>query len=203
MINGRIHWFGVPGLANGLAVMRDEETESLWDHITGECFDGPLAGERLDFWPVFLTTVAAERAKHPETILLISGHRSFRSLLMGKLISKRVNYRREGTFLAPPFRQSMHQAVDPRLPEGEQGLGLMTADHAGKFYPVRLIPKGGTIEDSWQGRPIRIVRDPLDGVPVATWTDSSELPMQLLSRWYGFSFTYPGCEIYTENRLDQ
>jgi len=40
--------------------MRDEETESLWDHITGECFDGPLIGERLAFWGVEMTTVEAD-----------------------------------------------------------------------------------------------------------------------------------------------
>jgi hypothetical protein len=28
------------------------------------------------------------------------------------------------------------------------------------------------------------------------WADTGEQPMQLLSRWYGFSFTYAGCEIY-------
>jgi hypothetical protein len=30
------------------------------------------------------------------------------------------------------------------------------------------------------------------------WSDG-EVPMQLLSRWYGFAFTYPGCRIVPED----
>ena len=175
--------------------MRDEETESLWDHITGECFDGPLEGHRLDFWPVHLTNVSAELAAHPETILLKSGYRSPKTLVMGAL-GKRMSYNREGTILAPHFRNSMSSEIDQRLPEGEQGLGLMDDVKQGKFYPIKVIPLGGSIEDEWLGRTVRIERNALDGVPIATWIDSGEMPMQLLSRWYGFSFTYPGCEIY-------
>ncbi len=191
-----MHWFGVPGLANGLAVMRDEETESLWDHITGECFSGPLNGRRLEFWYAGLTNVAAALEKHPDTILLRSGYRSLRSSFMGNVVGRRLSYSNESTMLPPNFRKSMGRAIDPRLPEGEQGLGLRDDGDHGKFYPVALIPLGGAIEDVWVDRPLRIERNALDGVPYATWTDTGEAPMQLLSRWYGFSFTYPGCEIY-------
>ena len=189
-------WFGVVGLANGLAVMRDEETMSLWDHITGECFDGPLAGHRLDFWPVSLTNVSAERARHPDTTLLQSGYRSIKSTIMGKVVGKRISYQSEGTMLGPHFRRTMANVIDPRLPEGEQGLGLMDKDNQAKFYPVNMIPEGGVLEDVWLGRPIRIERNALDGVPKAKWSDNGEEPMQLISRWYGFSFTYPDCAIY-------
>ncbi len=175
--------------------MRDEETGSVWDHITGECFQGPLAGERLDFWHVSLTNVAAELTSHPETILLKSDYRSLKSLVM-KLVSKRLGYNRKGTILAPRFRKSMHKAIDPRLPEGEQGLGLVDGTEQGKFYPVKMIPKGGEVIDEWLGHKVRINRNALDGVPFATWLETGEQPMQLLSRWYGFSFTYPDCEIY-------
>lgn len=176
--------------------MRDEETESLWDHITGECFDGRLAGQRLNFWPVSLTNVAAELASHPDTILLKSGYKSLASLFMKGVLSNRLSYAQEGTMLAPHFRKTMSTAIDARLPEGEQGLGLVDGLNHAKFYPVQLIPKGGAIEDEWLGRPVRIERNPLDGVPAAVWRDTGEIPMQLLARWYGFSFTYPSCEIY-------
>ncbi len=176
--------------------MRDEETESLWDHITGECFDGPLEGQRLDFWYVSLTNIAAELADRPETILLKSDYRSIKSTFM-KFGLSRVKYSNEGTILAPHFRKSMSQEIDPRLPEGEQGLGLMDELEHGKFYPIKMIPEGGAIEDEWLGRKVRIERNALDGVPFATWLDTGEAPMQLLSRWYGFAFTYPNCEIYT------
>ena len=93
VVDGKVHSFGVVGLANGLAVMRDEETESLWDHITGECFEGPLTGKILDFWPVSITTVAAEGANHTETILLKSGHRSIRSIWMKMVFGSNFSFR--------------------------------------------------------------------------------------------------------------
>jgi hypothetical protein len=198
MVDSKLHWFGVPGMANGLSVMRDEETESLWDHISGECFAGPLEGKRLEFWYVGLTNVKAELARFPETILLKSTHRSIKNTLMSKVSGNVISYKNKGTVVLPQFRLTMHGKVDPRLPEGEQGLGLRDELDRAKFYPVALIPVGGAIEDEWLGRKLHIERNTLDGVPFATWVDTGEPPQQLLTRWYGFSFTYPNCEIYSK-----
>lgn len=200
MINGQVHWFGVPGIANGLAVMRDEQTNSLWDHITGECFDGPLADERLDFWHVSLTTVEAELAHHPEAILLKSDYRGLVKWLMKWTLSRVAGQRglinREKSMLGSRFRGSMSRAIDARRPEEEQGLGVIDAQENGKFYPMNTLPKGQVITDVWHGRTLLIERGAIDGVPSARWADSDEPPMQLLTRWYGFAFTYPNCDIY-------
>ena len=96
-----MHWFGIAGLVNGLSVMRDEETESLWDHVSGECFEGPLAGERLEFWYAALTTVAGELARHPEAILFKSDHKTFQSTFMGLGASTIMRFKNRGTVLAP------------------------------------------------------------------------------------------------------
>ena len=91
----------------------------------------------------------------------------------------------------------MATEIDARLEYGAQGLGLMNETISGKFYPIDAIEKGGFIEDEWLGRPIRVERGAVDGVPFAVYLDGDgERPMQLLSRWYGFSFTFPNCEIY-------
>lgn len=185
----------MPGLANGLAVLRDEESESLWDHITGECFEGPLEGRRMDIWPVFITTVAAELGRNPDAVLLKSDLRSVKATVMKAMMGKMVGIKKEGTFLAPHFRASMADVVHPRLPEGEQGLGVMTQSLEGKFYPVRQL-KNGPIVDEWQGKSLKVELDEADGIPRATWVHDGGLPMQLLTRWYGFSFTCPGCPIY-------
>ncbi|MFT5679805.1 MAG: hypothetical protein ACI8RZ_000710 [Myxococcota bacterium] len=190
-----MHWFGVPGIANGLAVMRDEESKSLWDHITGECFEGPMEGARMEFWPVSMTSVAAELARDPDAILLKSDFRSLASRLMTTAASVGLSAHNKGTVLAPHFRKSMAIEIDSRLPEGEQGLGIMTDDFVGRFYPVRLL-QDGPIEDTWQGRALRVELGEIDRIPFATFTDTGALPMQLLTRWYGFAFTCPGCGIY-------
>jgi len=180
--------------------MRDEQSKSLWDHITGECFEGALKGERLQFWHVALTTVEAELARNPNAILLKSGHRSLKKAMLkwihSTLLGDKSFINREKTRLNAYFRGSMSGDIDARLPEGEQGLGVTDSQDRGKFYPLRLLPKGRVLTDEWQGRTLLVERGAIDGVPLARWADGGEPPMQLLSRWYGFSFTYPECDIY-------
>ena len=191
-----MHWFGVPGLANGLAVMRDEESKSLWDHITGECFDGPLEGRQLDGWPVSITTVGAELERDSEAIALPSDYRTMKSSFMKAVLGRMTGIAKEGTFLAPHFRNSMSSEIDPRLPEGEQGLGVMDDGFNGKFYPSRVL-QDGPVVDEWRGRELKVELDPKDRIPFAIDTQTGERPMQLLTRWYGFSFTCPDCDIYS------
>ena len=92
------------------------------------------------------------------------------------------------------FYASLSEPIDPRLDKLAQGLGVIVGKKA-KYYPMDRIPAYG-IRDQWLNRVLCIERGAVDGVPHATWLETGEEPMQLLSRWYGFSFTYPGCEIY-------
>ena len=177
------------GLANGLAVMADQETRTLWDHITGEAIEGPLEGHRLEWWPIRVTTVEAALEEWPELLILVSDYRSLPQRLMGKVQNKKINTK---GWLPPGFRSTMSGAVDPRLPEFTQGLGVVVADE-GRFYPMDSIKVEG-LTDEWHGRLMRIERRSTDGVPKAEWVDG-DVPMQLLTRWYGFAFTYPDCKI--------
>ena len=200
-----MYWFGVPGIANGLAVMRDEQTNSLWDHITGECFEGKLAGERMEFWHVALTIVAAELARNPQAILLQSNYRSlfttFFNWMHTVFAGGRSLINRQKSFLPGHFRRSMSRPMDDRFRPDEQGLGIIDEQDRGKFYPMDWLPKGEVVSDVWHGRTVLIERGAIDGVPSAKWADGGE-PMQLLTRWYGFSFTYPNCEIFATEETE-
>lgn len=171
-------------------MLGDEQTWSSWDHVTGEAFDGPLAGRRLDWWPVQLTTVEAARQERPEVRVLVSEHRSLLSTFVKALSGRRIG----GKGAMPPgFRSTMHAPPDPRLPKLTQGLGVIDGDQA-RFYPIAaLLP--GPVEDRWDDRTLVVTRRELDGVPRAAWKDGGEPPMQLLSRWYGFAFTWPDCTV--------
>ena len=184
-------------MINGLSVMRDEVTSSLWDHVSAECFEGPLEGKRLEFWYVALTDVGTELDLHPDAILLFSDQRSFISTVMAKIAAPFLSYRNKKALMLPHFRWTMHSEVDPRLPEGEQGLDLRDEHDRAKFYPLSLIPEGGAIEDEWLGKKVIITRNKSDGVAYAAWAEGGQPPKQLLTRWYGFSFTYPDCDIYS------
>lgn len=94
-------------------------------------------------------------------------------------------------FLPPGFRQTMG-AIDARLPEMTQGVGVVEGGRA-RFYPTSTLADG-LLED-WAGRTLKLGVGSLDKVPYAEWKDG-ERPMQIFSRWYGFAFSFPGCELY-------
>jgi len=193
VVHGKVHRFGVIGVINGLAVMSDNETNSRWDHITGEAFDGPLVGEKLDVWPIRMTTVEAALIEAPDVEVYFSTYFSWVWWIDQRIYSRFI---KSWVWFPPMFYLSLSKPVDPRLPRSAQGLGVIVGKRA-KYYPIKSMV-GGDIEDRWGKRVLHIKRNELDGVPYATWKDTGERPMQLLTRWYGFSFTYPGCEIWGE-----
>lgn len=89
----------------------------------------------------------------------------------------------------------MSKPIDPRLPKLNQGLGVIVSKRA-KYFPMDEMPRDEDISENWDGRAMIISRSKDDGIPRAVWKDTGELPMQLLSRWYGFAFSYPNCGIY-------
>ncbi len=82
--------------------------------------------------------------------------------------------------------------VDDRLPEWTHGLGVVVNKKA-RFYPMSMIGDG--IIDAWAGRELKLGLGPIDRVPFAEW-ENGERPLQMFSRWYGFSATFPVCQIY-------
>jgi hypothetical protein len=50
--------------------MMDEQTGTLWSHVTGEAMDGDLAGNYLEDLPVVQTTWSWWKSKFPETLVL-------------------------------------------------------------------------------------------------------------------------------------
>lgn len=110
-------------------------------------------------------------------------------IAMGLAHSKKLKAK---GFIPPPFRRTM-DASDPRLPENTNGLGVIVEGRA-RFYPMNALAQG--IDETWNGRAMRIGLGKLDGAPHATWAQDDSRPMQMLSRWYGFSSTFPDCEIY-------
>jgi hypothetical protein len=190
-VNDNVHHFGPIGLTNGLAVLADCETRTRWDHITGEAFAGPLTGHQLDVWPVHMTTVAAALAEYPAVTISLSQFRGLRRKLAQKLYPRFIH---TSGWLPGFFYASLSEPIDPRLDRLTQGLGVIFGKKA-KYYPMDRIPANG-IREEWLHRILCIERGTIDAVPRATWLDTGEQPMQLLSRWYGFSYTYPQCEIY-------
>jgi hypothetical protein len=193
IVQGKVHHFGPRGLFNGLILLGDDESGSYWDHITGECVHGPMKGERMTTFPIEHTTAASALKKWPDLQIAFSRPPLWIRLLI-PLMSKRMQ--RKG-FLPPFFRKTMG-SVDKRLPEMTSGLGIIT-DNIQRFYPVDVIKQaGGSVQDEIDGQIVKVYIDTDDQVPHVEYLDKSKdgQPMQMFTRWYGFSLTYPNCDIY-------
>ena len=182
VVNGRVHHFSLGGVYNGMMLMIDDESRTYWNYITGRAVYGRLAGARLGTWSVETTSFAAAQ-RDPQLRL-----DRCPSPLVGRLAEYAGRYLTR--WLPPGFRATMG-AADRRRPTMELGLGVVT-DHSQRFYPLAAI--GSAVQDGLDGRTLGI-RLSDDGIPAATWSDGTR-PQQFVSRWYGFSYSFPSCEIY-------
>lgn len=185
MLDGELSHFSAGGLYNGLVLLIDDETRTYWDHITGEAVHGPRKGARMEVWSIEISSTGAALARYPELQLCRS-----RPTLVGRAMGWVLRHTLGSKgFLPPNFSKTMGEA-DTRLPALSHGLGVVV-DGRARFYPMGVALAG--LEDEW-GRRTLTVRAATDGVPFAVWEDGSR-PFQLFARWYGFSFTYPDCEV--------
>ena len=184
MIDGEVYHYSAGGLYNGLALLIDDETRTYWDHVTGEAVHGPLAGAKMPMWGIEMTNVETALRREPDLPVHLS-RPNLKGVMMG-WVSRFI----QGRF-PPGFRKTM-APVDRRLPEMEIGLGVIT-DRAQRFYPRSIIPS--RLDDAIDGRAILLSIGP-DSIPSAIWSDDATRPIQLFSRWYGFSLTYPACQVH-------
>ena len=70
-LDGKTLRFGHAGiLMDDSFVMYDHGTDSLWVHVTGTAYFGPLKGKRLKFIPSTVTTWEAWKQRFPQTRVL-------------------------------------------------------------------------------------------------------------------------------------
>jgi Protein of unknown function (DUF3179) len=225
IVNGRVHRFRLTGIYNAMSMMSDDETGSVWEHVTGECIRGSLQGAQLSTQPAQYLTVAQLLEAVPDAQIALS-KASWRSRLLDALLLRRM--------LAPTgympgvFRLSMTQR-DKRLPELELGLGIWSDGHA-RFYPMKTIKEqNNALVDTLNQQQIVVHIDPVSGTPgahrstaqIQGWDGETLLlesgericngyvvnaaaekhpidrPNQQFTRWYGFSYLFPACEIFS------
>jgi hypothetical protein len=191
VIKGRVHHFSAGGLYNGLVLLTDDESRTYWDHITGLAVHGPLRDEQLEMWSVPLTTVAAALAEDPD-LRLSRSRLVFWKRWLTRLAPRLVRGRGWLPFF---FHRTMGEK-DQRRPAMDHGLGVVV-DGLARYYPMTAIQN--PVTDDWGGRLLRVHVDRTDGIPAAIWDDGTR-PFQVFTRWYGFSFTYPGCTIHDPAR---
>jgi len=186
---GRLLHLSAGGLYDGLVLLVDDETGTYWDHVSGEALQGPLVGSRLARFGIEIHSVASALRRWPDLAVHVS-----RAGLKGALLSRLLTWLLDRGPLArrlpPGFRRTMGP-VDSRLPEHTRGLGLM-GDAEQLFIPQDRLRDGLDLE--FEGQHLHAGIEPDSGVPFAKDAQGGR-PLQLWSRWYGFSLSHPDCKI--------
>ncbi|MCA9922766.1 MAG: DUF3179 domain-containing protein [Anaerolineales bacterium] len=160
VIDGTRYTYDVYGLYNGLFVMRDRQTGSVWTHYDGTVLTGPLmnSGVNLEFAPLVHTTWAEWTTQYPQTLVL-DWYPEFAG-----------NYRdvKPGAGgLGPEFQRTLLH-WDDRLPENEMILGVGIGETF-KAYVLADFADGMTV-----------LPDTIADVPVVLFIDGRSL--------YGLAF---------------
>lgn len=118
----------------GDQLLRDSQTGTLWQQLTGMPVEGPLTGSGIELQalPVVLTSWGKWLRLHPQT----------------RVLSLETGARRE----YPP-------GGDATVPEDSWIYGLVI-DGAAKAYPVDRLAQDGVVNDELAGRPVLLVWEP-------------------------------------------
>jgi Protein of unknown function (DUF3179) len=146
-VNGRQLHFHLAGINNQNFIMRDEETGSWWQQVTGEAINGPLKGQRLR--PVF----------HDElTFKLWKSEKPFGRVLRPNEAVARANryapHNWEERMVTVPVATS--HVVDPSLSARTLVAGI-TVNGSAKAYPFAALERQSPILDQLGGIPIIVV----------------------------------------------
>lgn len=133
-VDGETLRFGVSGLLrNSDLIMWDDQTQSLWQQLTGEGLVGAHTGRLLDIVPSQLVGYAAFKAQYPQGQALSTSGRFYGS-------NPYVNYD------SNPRPFLFMGALDERLPATERVLGAVL-DGIGIAYPFPALAENGVIND--------------------------------------------------------
>jgi hypothetical protein len=220
--DGDMLHFDNVGLYNGLFVMQDQESKTLWNHISGEAMYGPHVGRTLG--PVRnmrQMNVAEALELDPDMPVAISD----------RPYTGRSGTAGQGTLsddarLMDMFIETLG-VEDDRRPRMDMGLGIWT-EATRRYYPMETMRERGPFIDTIDGREVLLFIEAESATPTAVFVDSDEfsvdgdeirldngdvirsgvlfdsdgnrrsgdMPQQIFTRWYGYSLTFPGSEIY-------
>jgi len=224
VIDGQRRYFDVAGLYQGLFVMSDRTTGSIWTHYDGTVLRGALAGTgtAMEQHPLAHTRWSTWLADHPDTRVLAWNPR---------YASEYSKQEPGGAGLGGMFLSTL-RSLDDRLPENELVLGV-DSGHGFKAYRLDAAAASGltVVDDEIGDAPVVVAidrgqlfgmafsgvvdgrrptfREAAGGIADdtdATWTregvatdgTSSDLDFvtSFVTEWYGWSAYHPGTVIW-------
>jgi len=225
-IDGEVHRFTEQGLYDGLFLMYDHESGTHWNHMTGEAVNGPLKGERLPIENVLHTTVGQVLAENPGALLAWSEHPSAiqRSGDGGGTLGRLLSRIRGVPQMFPATmgeeddrRDRMEMGIGVwkddlaryyPMPVVEQMNRALFDQFAGEnvliYYDPAAYSLAAEITDAssatWDEKILRLsngdrIEDGILYGPDGARKERNR-PLQVFTRWYGFSLTFKDPEIF-------
>jgi len=151
-MDGRTLHFRLAGINNGNALVRDEQTGTIWQQSTGEAIFGPLKGRYLDVVHSDELTFAQWRAEQPRGLVL-KPDPAYVDDYDPKDWEKHIA-------LTHVVIDTSASGIEPH----RLMLGVSVAWQS-KAYPMDAILRAGVIDDTVAGTPILLLVGP-DGVSV-------------------------------------
>ena len=147
-VEGQPLTFELVGVNNQNFIMKDRETGTWWQQVTGRAIHGPLAGRQLR--PIFseISTFGLWGREHPEAMVLVAEEEHASDYFSG------VPQTRGGEDIIMPFVTP--RAENDPLEPGDMVIGL-DIDGNSKAYPMRTLLDQRTVLDRVGGREILLV----------------------------------------------
>lgn len=178
-VNGTVARFVTAGVYDGLMVMQDHVTGTIWNHLTGEALYGPGVGTTLG--PpgnVLHATVKQLLASAPDARIAISdrvyfaGGRKHGTAEGITLLGRRHGRPDDRTALSDIFIATLG-TEDRRRPRMDLGLGIWW-DGGSRYYPRDVLrQQGGALIDHVNGRTLLVYIDPNTSTPVAMFVQAT------------------------------
>jgi hypothetical protein len=157
VMDGRTLRFRLAGINNGNALLRDEETSSIWQQSTGEAIFGPLKGRQLALLPSDELTFGLWRREQPH----------------GQVLKPDAPYQAEYDPKDWETRVAKTRTVVDTTKSGIGPHQLMigvTVDGRSKAYPIEAILAAKLIQDRIESAPVVIVVGP-DGASIRAFVN--------------------------------
>jgi len=225
IIDGKPYQFMATGVYNGMTLLQDEETKSIWHHMTGTCLHGELNGKTLPLLQMLRhMTIEQAHTAYPDAVLMQTPLPEPIQAIRGE-ITKLHN---DPTLMFDAETEATIGQEDGRLPRLEAGIGVITPAQK-RFYPIRWLNMADNfVIDTMNDRHLLVYICPTTGDPHAYYVDAEsaewrgevlkldngdtlqdavlydpdgnlkpiEQPLQHYQRWYSFAFTFPYGDIY-------